>query len=596
MLDCLRVRFGFVAGFALLCAGCAPQNAEPPANASPILERSPSVSEVPQLFEHDIESIPPVVPRFVDVARSQGIDFQRDSDIVPDRFFLPEIMGGGAAWLDYDQDGLLDLYASDGCGLLTNKTKNARGNRLFRNLDHGRFQDVSSSTNSDDRGYGHGCTVGDFDADGFPDLYVTNYGRNVLFHNQGDGTFEEAAQHAGVDDASWGTSAVWLDLDGDRDLDLYVVNYLDVPPEKYRVCEFNGNKAYCGPGDYEAQTDRVYLNQNDGRFVESAGELGFAIPDGKGLAVIAADFDQDRRPEIYVANDMAANFLFTRTGTQTAAYRNVAVEAGCAVSRDGKNEASMGVACQDFDGDGWIDLFLTHYFQAKNTFYRNRGQLLFEDESRRSRIAATSYEFLGFGTAAFDYDFDGASDLFVANGHVLGPRQEPFEMPAQLLRNDGAGHFDDISSLAGPYFQERCVGRGMAAADYDNDGDWDLAVTHIDRPLALLQNQTERRGRHFIGLQLVTATRTPPIGGRVIVREAGQERRFPITSGGSYLSASDSRLLAGVTDAGGPVDVRVEWPSGHSDIYTGLPSDCYWLIVEDTNHAPLNLPGPRFAP
>ncbi|MFQ5733773.1 MAG: CRTAC1 family protein [Planctomycetaceae bacterium] len=550
----------------------------------------------PAISQPGAPAAPEIRPRFVDVAKSSGVVFERFSDVVPGRFFLPEIMGGGVGWFDYDGDGRLDLYVVNGCRLDNpdlSQTKYV--NRLYRNEGNGSFSDATLSCGALENGYGQGCAVGDFNADGFPDLYVTNFGRNSLLQNNGDGTFSEVGSRAGVDDASWGTGAVWLDLDGDSDLDLYVVNYLDLHAGNRKVCEYNGKKGYCGPGSYRAKADRVYRNQNDGTFVESAHRLGTEAADGKGLAVVAADFDDDRRPEIYVANDMTANFLFTRTRDSADGpppkqpFRNVAQAAGCAVSRGGRNEASMGIACADFDGDGLIDIFLTHYYQAKNTLYRNRGSLVFDDDSRRSRVAATSFGTLGFGTAAFDYDRDGANDLFIANGHVLGPDHEPFAMKPQLLRNDGTGRFDDVSPFAGAYFLDRFVGRGVGTADYDNDGDVDLAVNHLNRPMSLLRNETET-GRHFLGLHLKTAARMPAVGGRVVLSVGNQKRVVTLTSGGSYLSSSDSRLLVGLGDSSGPVDVEVRWPSGKLEQFPGLQPDRYWLLIEENPSTPFSVP------
>lgn len=239
----------------------------------------------------------------------------------------------------------------------------------------------------------------------------------------------------------------------------------------------------------------------------------------------------------------------------------------------------MGVACADFDGDGLVDIFLAHYYTQKNTLYHNLGDLIFEDDSRRTRIAATSYDTLGFGTVAFDYDLDGSRDLFVANGHVLGPLQTPNEMHPQLLHNDGSGRFDDVSRIAGPYFEDLWLGRGAAGADYDNDGDVDLVVSHLHRPVALLRNDTQTP-HHFIGLDLRTPTRLPPAGARVVVTAGDRKMVMPIVGGGSYLSSGDPRLVIGLGDWDGTVDVEVYWPTGGVGLFPGLPTDRYWRITE----------------
>jgi hypothetical protein len=376
------------------------------------------------------------------------------------------------------------------------------------------------------------------------------------------------------------------------------VNYLNTTLANHQTCKYHGAIGYCGPAEYEAVPDRLYVNQGDGTFREQLDAYGMTGPNGKGLVIVVADLDGDLRPEIYVGNDMTPAFLFTRGDSPLAKpsasaaprrYAEVALEAGCAVSAEGLNEAAMGFACADFDGDGLFDLYATHYYNAKNTLYRNLGQLSFVDDSYRTRVAAHSKQSLGFGTVALDYDRDGAPDLFVANGHVLGKNVPPCAMKPQLLHNDGQGRFDDVSSLAGEYFQEFLLGRGVAAADYDNDGDLDLAVSHLERPVALLRNDTQS-ARHFIGLDLRTRNRIPAVGGRVVVTSGKYRRAMPVTAGGSYLSSSDGRLLFGLADESGPVRVEIFWPSGRVDAFDRLGADGYWIIYEGSNPEPL----PRF--
>ena len=574
-------------------------------------------SESASLPEPPVVQVPPVLaprvatfalelkPRFVDVAQSRGIDFIFFNDEVSGRYFLPEVMGGGAAWLDYDLDGKLDLFLANGDRIsppesgsreqgsaeipATERTAakgsspshsgdvESRSNRFYRQVD-GVFQDISLLAELALGGFGQGCCVGDFDADGFPDLYLCNYGPNLLFHNNGDGTFREISMEAGVADPLWGTSPAWVDLNDDGWLDLFVTNYLLVTLENSQICQYDGRPGYCGPGTYEAAPDRIFISNGDGSFREAANELGFTAEEGKGLAVTVADFDGDAKPEVYVANDMAPNFLYRRQkSTGSLRYENVAMRAGCAVSDEGQNEASMGIACADFDGDGLIDLYLTHYYSHKNTLYRNLGGLLFEDDSKRTRVAASSYETLGFGTVPFDYDRDGDRDLFIANGHVLGPLHSPNEMPPQLLHNDGLGRFDDISKQAGDYFQQRWLGRGVAGADFDDDGDLDLLVTHLHRPVALLSNETPTP-YHFLGLELTQLSRLPPIGAQITVHTAERKIVLPFSSGGSYLCHSDPRLLVGLGENASPVDVEVRWPTGELEWFRGLAVDRYWRL------------------
>ncbi len=567
---------------------------------------------------------PRVSARLIEVAAASGIRFQPDNDVVPGRFFLPEIMGTGLAWFDYDHDGRWDLFAADGgpleavtartgtsepglregtrqgsretdprqpqrqppqlandrSGTGGNERPSARG-RLFRNADQGRFDDITAATWLHPSGYMQGCAVGDYDADGFPDLYVTGFGGDSLWRNQGDGTFVEI--ESGASDELWSTSAAWFDADSDGDLDLYVVNYLDVTLANRRICRYDGKPGYCGPGDYAAVPDRLWLNQGDGTFVDRLESLGFSTPQGKGLAIVVVDLDADCRAEVYVANDMDANLLFTRSRSDAAGPANqwleVGMESGAAVSGSGQNEASMGIACADFDGDALPDIYLTHYFQSKNTLYRNLGGLQFHDDSYRSRAAVTSFESLGFGSAAFDFDRDGASDLLVVNGHVLGPAVAPFAMTPQVLWNDGRGRLYEASGDAGPFFQEARVGRSVAAVDYDNDGDLDFAVSHIAQPIALLRNDTAT-DRHFLGLELRTRDRMPPVGGRIEVQSGSTRVTLPIMAGGSYLAASDTRVLAGLGASSGPVRATIHWPSGRTQVCEALAADRYWIVYE----------------
>jgi enediyne biosynthesis protein E4 len=535
-----------------------------------------------------------VVPTFSDVAKQVGIDFTFHNDEVAGRYFLPEVMGGGGAWFDYDLDGWLDLYLVDGGSLTSPETASSEHpNRLYRG-DGKSFREVAALAVAQERGaFGQGCCVGDFDADGFPDLYLANYGPNQLLRNNGDGTFQDVTLAAGVGDALWGTSPVWVDLNGDGLLDLFVTNYLDATRENIQVCQYDNKPGYCGPGAHAAAPDRAYLSNGDGTFTEAAEALGLSAANGKGLAVAVVDFDGDAIPEIYVANDMADNFLYRRvmstTGGEGVRYENVAGTAGCSVSGDGSLIASMGLACADFDGDSLVDIFVTNFYSHGNVLYRNLGDLLFVDDRRRSRIAASSFQNLGFGTVSLDYDRDGARDLFVVNGHVLGPLQTPHAMHPQLLHNDGTGRFDDVSKLAGQYFEDLWLGRGAAGADFDNDGDVDLVATHLHRPLVLLRNDTHT-GRHFIGIALRSQDRLPPLGGRVVVTAGERKLSLPVVGAGSYLSHSDERLLFGLDQWAEAVDVVVYWPSGKVDRHPGLAADRYWTIREGGPAEPSALP------
>lgn len=590
MLPC----FFFFSAVCAIC-GCQPTTDQPSRNVSSPYSPSgekhapkeveASVQDL-LAFENDGSVQSASGLEFIDVAEKSGISFSRYSDVVPGRFFLPEVMGGGVGWIDLDLDGQRDLYAVNGSPIWQESasTNAEHQSRIFR--QHlSRFIDVTSAAEVGNGRYGQGCAVGDFDSDGFPDLYVTNFGRNLLLKNVGDGTFIDVTDEAVVAGNEWSTSAVWFDANSDGLNDLYVTNYVELNRDNHKVCQYQSGDGYCGPGAWNGIADRLYLNRGDGHFTEQlSNHWGASTAEAKGLAVAAVDFDGDRIPEVYVGNDMMPNFLFKRrtsadASSENGIYENVASSAGCAVSNEGMNEASMGVACADFDGNGLVDIFLTHYFESKNTLYRNLGQLLFEDASRQTRVAATSFDKLGFGTVAFDANLDGSADLLIANGHVLGPNHHPNEMTAQILINNGSGVFTDVSSNCGPYFSELCLGRGAAGADIDDDGRVDIAVSHLDRPLTLLQNLS-KPSQHYIGIELLPLDRCHPVGAVVTVHSRHGSKSISVMAGGSYLSANDVRLVAVTGPQADPVSVSVLWPSGVTRDYHDLLPDRYWKLSE----------------
>jgi hypothetical protein len=504
------------------------------------------------------------------VAAGLGIDFQFFEDRVPGRYLLPEVMGGGVAWFDLDRDGWQDLYFTNG-DVLDRRPDSpvVAGDRVFRSRGGVRFEDISVLSGGDLGDYGQGAAAGDFDGDGFADLFISNYGMDALLLNNGDGTFTNVTAAAGIGDAHWSTSAAWVDLNGDLLADVYCANYMNVTLENTEVCDYGGKPGYCGPGKYDGVHDAVWLNLGDGRFREASAELGLTAVPSKGLALAVLDLDRDLRPEIYVANDMEANLLFTQSDVPAGgpAWRETAGSAGAAVSADGLNEASMGIAAADYDGDLLPDLYLTHYYQMKNTLYRNLGGLLFEDDSLRTGVAATSLSFLGFGTIPLDYNMDNRPDVFIANGHVLGPAVEPSAMTPQLLRNTGTG-FEDVSRFAGGYFVDAWIGRGVAGCDFDDDGDTDVAISHIDRPVSLLRNETVSKPQS-LRVELQRADRVPVPGARVQVKSGDLQLEQSVSAGGSYLSTNDARLLFSISTE--TAEVEVTWPDGRVDRHSRIP-------------------------
>lgn len=531
-------------------------------------------------------------PRLLDVAQSSGVNFTFYPDTVPGRFFLPENMGGGAGWIDVDGDGMLDLLLTNGCRLPVKSTDTLHVQHLFRQTSRGQFEDIGELAGIALTFYAQGCAVGDLDNDGFSDVVLGAYGNVLVFSNNGDGTFRSDQGRPRIDDPGWSTSVALGDVNRDGALDVYLAHYALVSLDEIPVCMYDGTdgkvRGYCGPSNYVAEPHGFFLNQSDGTFArfEFTGDAAPTHP-GKGLGVVIADLDNDDWPEIYVANDMDPSFLFHNLGNEPAQqprFEEVAMAAGAAVSVDGMPEAGMGVACADFSGEQRLDLFVTHYYMQKNTFYQNHGGMLFSDRSSAVGLAVPSLPFLGFGTVPLDYDLDGWQDLFVANGHVLGKAILPYAMRAQLFRNTGKAQFVEMTGRAGAYFFDERVSRGVAMADFDNDGDDDLVIVHLnDQPVTLLRNDSDRVGQP-LGIELL-GTKSPRsgTGARLLVRTGDHTLMRMALGGGSYLSASDQRILVGVAKNTSSASVEVHWPSGEIETWPDLKPGQYWRLVEGTS-------------
>jgi hypothetical protein len=556
----------------------------------------------------------------VEVAREVGLGFVHDNG-QSGRLYFVEMMGPGAALADFDGDGDLDAFFPQGHPL--DPAAPAGGlpswprDRLFRNdlevLPNGarrlRFTDVSAASGIEAGavGYGYGAAVGDFDDDGRPDLYVTNWGENRLYRNAGGLRFRDVTEPSGTGEPGWGTSATFFDLDGDGRLDLYVANYVAYDLASTVRC-FAASSApdYCGPLSFRPQPDRLFGNRGDGSFEPlplAPGDDG-----GNGLGVVATDADRDGRLDLYVANDQQENYLWiNREGRR---FSNEALLAGAAVDREGRPQASMGVAVADHDGDGDEDLFLTHLRGETNTLYRSDGRGNFEDVTLATGLGPPSFPMTGFGTWWFDLDADNRLDLFVANGTV---HRVPAQMAAgsalplaerpQLFGNRGDGTYEDLSGAAGKLFQTEVVGRGAAFGDVDNDGDTDILVAVNGGPAMLLENRTPRRYPHWLGLRLVTARGRDAYGARVEIRLAGGEAsrgQAPraatpraatprtetlfrwVRADGSYCSANDPRILVAVPAAGAVERVLVTWLGGRQEDFAGLALDRYQTLAEGT--------------
>jgi len=525
-----------------------------------------------------------------------------------ERYFV-EPVGPGGALLDHDGDGDLDLFLVQGRSLggvpLESSTfppppGAPRGDRLLRNLyrETGelRFEDATEASGIVEDDYGMGCTVGDVDLDGDPDLYVTNFGPDRLWVNEG-GVFRDGTARAGLGDPRWTTSACFLDPDRDGDLDLFVCAYVDFTLENHKPCYSETSAVdYCGPSSYRALPDRFYRNGGDGTFTDESARTRIGARPGAGLGVVAGDLDRDGWIDIYVANDGMPNRLWRNLGDGT--FEDTALLAGCAYNRDGRAEASMGVEAADFDDDGDEDLFLTHLSDETNTFYRNDGRGGFEDATAASGLGVPSRAFTGFGTAAFDLECDGDLDLFVANGAVktisaLAASGDPYPLRQrnQIFRNLGGGRFEEVSPAEEPVLAPAEVSRGVCAGDLDDDGAVDLVILNNSGPARLLRGRTPPAGA-WIGLDVRDAGgRVPALGAEVSLRTAdGREIRRRVRIASSYLCANDPRIVIGLGPASGrEAAVELRRPGGAAERFTGLAPGRYHVLVLGSG-APIEAP------
>ena len=515
-------------------------------------------------------------PRFVEVGTQAGLDFTHVNGMAGE-LWLAEIMGAGAAVLDFDDDGRVDIWLVQG-GPLGDRSGNLPCDRLYRNVSSPRglkFEDITEQSGVCASGYGMGVATADVDKDGDLDVFVANHGANQLFENLGNGRFRDATGDAGLIHDDWSVSASFADVDGDHLPDLYVANYVDWTVADHKVCrDAAGSPSYCSPEVYTASVDRLYRNLGAFQFGEVGVEAGIGEVRGAGLGVIADDFDNDRDIDFYVANDMNENRLWVNQGRLR--FVDNALLAGVAVNGDGNVEASMGIDAEDFDKDCDVDIFVTHLAAQTNTLYANEGDGGFTDRTNALGVAAGSIPFTGFGTGWFDVDNDGDLDLFAANGAVTaiagqepGPLGLPLRQRNQFWRNDG-GRYTEVRI---PAFEPAEVSRGTAFADFDNDGDLDLLVTNNRGPARLYRNDSD--AGHWIGLELVGATAP---GSRVWLESVGCGARR-VSTDGSYASANDPRILFGLGTDSSARRVRVRWSDGEEKTYGPLAVDRYHTLT-----------------
>ncbi|MCH9026823.1 MAG: CRTAC1 family protein [Proteobacteria bacterium] len=533
---------------------------------------------------------------FIEAGKTSGLDFVHFNGMSGE-LYLPEIMGAGVAVFDFDRDGDLDIYLLQGHMIGPGKTLSEailppeKGvvltDRLFRNdtapgKSRLRFTDVTKKSGIRARGYGMGVATGDINNDGWIDLYISNFSHNQLWLNNGDGTFKDITDKAGVDDPRWSVSAAFIDINLDGWLDLYVGNYVAYDMENPKPCRSATTaRDYCGPQAFAPLTDRLFLNRGDGSFEDISEKSGITKVFGGALGVIAADFDGDHWPDIYVGNDGVANQLWINQKDGT--FEDTAPLAGVSVNRYGMPEASMGVAAADFDGDGDEDLFMTHLVRETNTLYVNDGTGWFDDKTAETGLGVPSLPYSGFGTAWLDIDNDGWLDLLSVNGavtlfesHEPTDKVFPLDRRNQLFANDQGKAFIEISDLAGDAFKLSAVSRGAAIGDIDNDGDIDIVISNNSGPVRLLVNQVGTRNA-WLGISILDAAGKSHVTGSevALIRENGPPLWRRVHTDGSYGSARDPRILFGLGGNRGPQTVEVSWPGGERETWNGLATNRY---------------------
>lgn len=522
---------------------------------------------------------------FTDITESTGIRWKDISGESNDRYLI-ESMGGGVGFLDFDNDGLLDICLITGGETRNGKSSTVPRNALYRNLGNGRFQDVAAKAGIDKIPfYGMGVAAADYDNDGFEDLYITGYPSSALFHNNGDGTFTNVTAKAGVGNAGkFAASAAWLDYDRDGRLDLFVANYVKFSFEGPQHCSYEGQPTYCAQTAYDGDISRLYHNNGDGTFTDVTAQAGLANLSGRALGVVAIDFDGDGWPDLFVSRDASPNLLLVnkRNGT----FEDTALRAEVAVNMDGNARAGMGVDAGDVIGNGHPAVVITNFNDENHTLFVNPGHFPFEDRTTESGLAQMTHAFVGWGAHFLDYNNDGRLDLVMVNSHLNEVIERTrndvsYREPPLLLRNAGGGKFENVAKLAGPVFQQKFRARGLAVGDIDNDGRSDVIFTRLDDAPVLLRNTWTKAGS-WIGLQLEgTRSNRDAIGAKVVIQAGPQKLVRWVEGGGSYLSSHDKRLIFGLgPNASKEVIAEITWPNGQIQTIRGLALSRYHKIIE----------------
>ena len=524
-------------------------------------------------------------PYFVDITERAGIDFINASGGA-DKHYIIETQSAGAGFWDYDDDGILDLYLTNGTA--GDSTAATAGTALYRGLGDATFANTTIASGARLDGWTMGVAFADYDGDGDSDLYATRWGADVLLQNQGDGTLAEVTQKAGLGSPAWGIGAAFADYDGDGDLDLYVANYIEFalkgPPFYERWCTHNGIQSACGPVGANAQRDLLYRNEGDGSFSEVGQLHGIGARSYYGMGVAWTDYDNDGDPDLYVANDGQPNSLLRNDDGH---FSDVALLEAVAYSGDGRPQAGMGIAVGDYDNDGLFDFFVTNFSKDHNTLYHNSGQHFFADLSGQARLAGSSRPFMGWGTFFFDFDRDGYEDLFVANGHLMpaidqaGVGQQ-YRQSNQLYHNRRDGTFLDVSSQAGPGLASVEVSRGAAYGDIDVDGDLDIIVANLDAKPTLLRNDSRAQG-NWLSLRLLgEGLNREAMGARVRLVTAALTQQREVRSGTSFQAQHDLRLHFGLAQQQS-AEVEVRWPDGTQQTYKNVAANHFYTIDKVQN-------------
>jgi hypothetical protein len=497
--------------------------------------------------------------------------------------YLPETGGAGCAFVDYDNDGWMDIYLVNSGQSDFYTPPRPQRNALYHNNRDGTFTDVTARAGVGCGGYGFGVAAGDYDGDGFPDLYVTQFGRSVLFHNNGDGTFTDVTEKAGVAAPGWSSSAVWFDYDNDGRLDLFVCQFAEFDKSLPCGVDNDGTHHYCIPRIYKPRPNWLFHNNGDGTFTDVSRESGIAAHLGKAWGVVATDINNDGRMDLFVSNDTIANFLFINRGGR---FEEMGLTADVGYSDAGRARSGMGVDSADFNEDGWMDLFVANIDEEIFSLYKNNGDGTFDDVAMPAGIGMATRWMSGWGLKFFDYDNDGNLDLMVANGHpddLVGEfsRQVTYREPLLLFRNDGKS-FTDVSAQSGPAFSKSFAARGLAIGDFNNDGAVDVLISNNDGAPVLLRNNIGK-GNHWLGVRLIGRKSNPDAVGARITYQVGDFKRNRMkVGGGSFLSSHDPRVVLGIGQRSKIDLLEVKWPqpSGAVERFTDLPIDRYITIIE----------------